>query len=49
METQMIYFLITTGGGTEHNGASMNLVEAAKEAKEKNENSYFKWQKWWHS
>ena len=26
--------LITTGG-TEHNGASMNLVEAAKEAKEK--------------
>ena len=32
--------LITTGGGTEHNGASMNLVEAAKERK-KNENSYF--------
>ena len=30
-----ILFLITTGGGTEHNGASMNLVEAAKEAKEK--------------
>ncbi len=31
-----ILFLITTGGGTEHNGASMNLVEAAKEAKERN-------------
>jgi len=30
-----ILFLITTGGGTEHNGASMNLVEAAKEAKVK--------------
>ena len=27
--------MITTGGGTESNGASMNLVEAAKVAKEK--------------
>ena len=31
-----ILFLITTGGGTEHNGASMNLVEAAREAKLRN-------------
>jgi len=30
-----LLFLITTGGGTESNGASMNLVEAAKVAKEK--------------
>ena len=31
-----ILFLISTGGGNEKNGASMNLVEAAREAKKKN-------------
>tara|TARA_B100000242_G_C42980580_1_gene455116 strand:+ start:358 stop:945 length:588 start_codon:yes stop_codon:yes gene_type:complete len=30
-----ILFLISTGGGNEQNGASMSLVEAAKEAKKK--------------
>ena len=30
-----ILFLITTGGGEEKSGASMSLVEAAKEAKKK--------------
>lgn len=30
-----ILFLISTGGGNEENGASMNLVHAAKEAKKK--------------
>ena len=28
-------FLISTGGGNEQNGASMSLVEAAREAKKK--------------
>ena len=31
-----ILFLISTGGGNEKNGASMNLVQAATEAKKKN-------------
>ena len=31
-----ILFLISTGGGEEKSGASMSLVEAAKEAKKKN-------------
>ena len=31
-----ILFLISTGGGNEENGASMNLVHAAREAKKKN-------------
>ena len=31
-----ILFLISTGGGNEKNGASMNLVEAAREAKKNN-------------
>ena len=30
-----ILFLISTGGGNEQNGASMSLVEAAREAKKK--------------
>ena len=31
-----ILFLISTGGGNEENGASMNLVYAAREAKKRN-------------
>ncbi len=36
-----ILFLISTGGGNEENGASMNLVHAAKEAKKKKFKNHF--------
>ena len=41
-----IYFLISTGGGDQKSGASMSLVEAAKEAKRNLKSHLFNWKVW---